>query len=77
MKSSTPDLETKRRELVNKVQTEIKAAKKEYFRNVIDENMWDGRKMWTYLKDTGVSFSTRSEQANIGLDLGNGETCFD
>ena len=25
----------------------------------------------------GVSFSTRSEKANIGLDLGNGETCFD
>ena len=24
-----------------------------------------------------MSFSTRSEQANIGLDLGNGETCFD
>ena len=24
----------------------------------------------------GVSFSIRSEQANIGLDLGNGETCF-
>ena len=25
----------------------------------------------------GVSFSNRSEQANIGLDLGNGETSFD
>ena len=24
-----------------------------------------------------MSFSTRSEQANIGLDMGNGETCFD
>ena len=39
--------------------------------------MGDGRKMWKCLKDMGVSFSTRSEQANIGLDLGNGETCFD
>ena len=29
------------------------------------------------LKDIGVSFSTRSEQTNVGLDLGNGETCFD
>ena len=33
--------------------------------------------MWRCLKDIGVPFSTRSEQANIGLDLGNGETCFD
>ena len=39
--------------------------------------MGDGRKLWKCLKDMGVSFSTRSEQANIGLDLGNGETCFD
>ena len=38
--------------------------------------MGGGRKMWKCLKDMGVSFSTRSEQANIGLDLGNGETCF-
>ena len=45
-KSSTPDLENKRRELINKVQTGIKAAKKEYFQNVIEENMGDGRKMW-------------------------------
>ena len=76
-KSSTPDLENKRRELRNQVQTEIKAAKKEYFQNVIEENMGDGRKMWKCLKDMGVSFSTRSEQANIGLDMGNGETFFD
>ena len=34
-KSSTPDLGNKRRELRNKVQTEIKAAKKEYFQNVV------------------------------------------
>ena len=77
MKSSTPDLENKRGELRNKVQTEIKAAKKEYFQNVIEENMGDGRKMWKCLNDMGVSFSTRSEQVNIRLDLGNGETCFD
>ena len=76
-KSSTPDIENKRSELRNKVQTEIKAAKKEYFQNVIKENMGDGRKMLKCLKDMGVSFSTSSEQANIGLDLGNGETCFD
>ena len=76
-KSSTPDLENKRRELGNKVPTEIKAAKREYFQNVIEENMGDGRNMWKCLKDMGVSSSTRSEQANIGLDLGNGETCFD
>ena len=38
-KSSTPDLENKRRELRKKVITEIKAAKKEYFQNVIEENM--------------------------------------
>ena len=75
--SSTPDLENKRRELRNKIQTEIKAAKKEYFQNVIEENTGDGCKMWKCLKDMGVSFSTMSEQANIGLDLGNGETCFD
>ena len=39
--------------------------------------MGDGRKMWKCLKDMGVSFSTRSEQANVGLDLGYGLTCFD
>ena len=49
MKSSTPDLENRRRELRNKVQTEIKAAKKEYFQNVIEENMGDGRKELTKL----------------------------
>ena len=60
-KSSTPDLENKRRELRNKVITEeIKAAKKEYLQNVIEENMGDGRKMWKCLKDMGVLFSTRS-----------------
>ena len=77
MKSSTTDFENKRRVLRNKVQTEIMAAKKEHVQNVIEENMGDGRKMWKCLKDMGVSFSTRSEQTNIGLDLGNGETCFD
>ena len=39
--------------------------------------MGDGRKMWKCLKDMGVSFSTRPEQANISLDLGNGETLID
>ena len=39
--------------------------------------MGDGRKMWKSLKDMGLSFSTRSEHANIGLDMGNGKTCFD
>ena len=70
-------MENKIRELRNKVQTEIKAAKKEYFKNVIEENMGDGSKVWKCLKDMGVSFSTRSEQANISLDLGNGEYLFD
>ena len=44
---------------------------------MIEENVGDGRKMWKCLKDMGVTFSTRSEQANIGLDLGNGATCVD
>ena len=76
-KPSTTDLENKRRELRNKVQKEIKAAKKEYFQNVIEKDMGDGCKMWKCLKDMGVSLTTRSEQVNIGLDLENGETCFD
>ena len=63
-KSSTPDLENKRRELRNKVQTEIKAAKKEYFQNVIEENMGDGRKMWKCLKVGLCSPKSFSSQAS-------------
>ena len=59
-KSSTPDLENKRRELRNQVQTEIKAAKKEYFQNVIEENMGDGRKMWKCLKGGVFLYQVRA-----------------
>ena len=44
---------------------------------MIEENVGDDRKMWKCLKDMGVTFSTRSEQANIGLDLEYGATCVD
>ena len=63
--------------LRNKVQYEIRKAKKNYVKNVVKENQSCAKKLWKTIKNLGVPSKTKSA-CNIGLkDEISGEIVFD
>lgn len=58
----------KYRQLRNKVQNDIKSAKRQYMLNKIDENKNNPKQLWKNLKDLGYQ-SNPKESTNIVLDV--------
>ena len=58
----------KYRQLRNKVQNDIKSAKRQYMLNKIDENKNNPKQLWKNLKDIGYQ-SNPKESTNIVLDV--------
>ena len=52
----------------NSIQREVKKAKTNYYRNKLDENMGEPKKLWKSLQNLGYS-SKSSSQAKIVLDI--------
>lgn len=59
--------------LRNKVQREIKAAKREYILNKVEENKNNPKQLWKHIKDLGYQSKPR-EASNIVLDI-EGNKC--
>ena len=59
----------------NKVQREIKKAKANYFKNKVEENQHDSKKLWGQLKTLGYNYKVK-DRSKIVIDL-DGEKCYD
>ena len=59
----------------NQVQRDVKQAKQDYFRGIVERCDGDSRKLWSSLKAAGFNSKMKSG-AGIALDVG-GEKCFD
>ena len=63
-----PDHYEKYRQARNRVQNEIRIAKRQYMVNKIDENKDNPKQLWKYLKDLGYQCNSK-ESGNIVLEV--------
>ena len=59
----------------NKLQRDIKKAKSNYFKNKVEENQHDSKKLWRHLKTLGYNIKAK-DRSKIVLDS-EGEKCHD
>ena len=63
--------------LRNKVQSDIKNAKKEYVKDHVNENRYSIKKLWSSLKELGMLGKVQSNNVNSGLKKEDNVTVFD
>ena len=62
--------------LRNKANSAISVAKKNYFKQSLEENKQDSKSLWKCLKELGLPSKTGQSATNIGLNI-EGNICFD
>ena len=77
-KTKDPSLYSQFKILRNKVQYEISKAKTHYYKDKVEDNKNDPKKLWRILNDlgTGKGKGNTSNSSRIGLNI-EGEICFD
>jgi hypothetical protein len=61
--------------LRNKTQTLIQKAKSDYFTGVLEDNRYDSKSLWSYLKSLGMPSKKNKSSSTVGLNI-DGELCF-
>ena len=77
-KTKDPSLYSQFKILRNKVQYDINKAKTHYYKDKVEDNKNDPKKLWRILNDlgTGKGKGNTSNSSRIGLNI-EGEICFD